>query len=534
MDLREWLIVAGVVLVVLILVDGWRRVGGRSNRIKMKIDRSFEGSADVEEKEDKNNPELPNGGARLKREVDRPDIDQLMAEEAKNAPAQSERIEPSFAPIDELLPDPFERFGESESDIIDTLSDEGVVSKPRKSSAKPAETSKADEGSEPVLKEEPLDNPSEDQPEEEGSVELSAEPPEDEVSIEVEVEGSLEVEDSLKVEDSVETDVSAQPAAAYESLSEVAPELEPEPEKTVQPEPVLEQELEQEPVQEPEPETSESEPKSEEKPEPAPGHVEDLFGLDLDRPIHELMDASSKSTKKKRTTKSSRAKQVEEESSAAFDELLEPRPESVDEPLDDIDSLVAETATVELEESLESTADADAADTVVDAESTESGSVRKLRKLDMTDPESTLVLFVVAPEGQAMSGQHLKTVVEKCGMEFGQMGLFHRFEDNSDSSPIQFSMSSVSGSGAFDLETIDTQEMRAVTFFMSMREPRDPSYAVECMLATAATLSKALGCEMLDNDRSVMRPQTQEHYRELVKAFKLKERAKSRRTRKTK
>ncbi|QJD71465.1 cell division protein ZipA C-terminal FtsZ-binding domain-containing protein [Marinobacterium sp. LSUCC0821] len=525
MDLREWLIVAGVVLVVLILVDGWRRVGGRSNRIKMKIDRSFEGSAEVEEKEDKNNPELPNGGARLKREVDRPDIDQLIAEEAKNSPVQSERIEPSFAPIDELLPDPFERFGESESDIIDTLSDEGVVSKPRKSSAKPAETSKADEGSESVLKEEPLENPSEDQPEEE-------------VSIEAEVEGSLEVEDSLEIEDSVETDVSAQATTADESLSEAASELEPELEKTVQPEPVLErdleQELEQEPVQEPEPETSESESQSEEKPEPAPGHVEDLFGLDLDRPIHELMDASSKSTKKKRTTKSSRAKQVEEESSAAFDELLEPRPESVDEPLDDIDSLVAETATVELEESLESTADADAADTVVDAESTESGSVRKPRKLDMTDPESTLVLFVVAPEGQAMSGQHLKTVVEKCGMEFGQMGLFHRFEDNSDSSPIQFSMSSVSGSGAFDLETIDAQEMRAVTFFMSMSEPRDPSYAVECMLATAATLSKALGCEMLDNDRSVMRPQTQEHYRELVKAFKLKERAKSRRTRKTK
>ena len=513
MDLREWLIVAGVVLVVLILVDGWRRVGGRSNRIKMKIDRSFEGSAEVDEKEDKNNPELPNGGARLKREVDRPDIDQLMAEEAKNAPAQSERIEPSFAPIDELLPDPFERFGESESDIIDTLSDEGVVSKPRKFSAKPAETSKADEGSESVLKEEPLENPSEDQPEEE-------------VSIEAEVEGSLEVEDSLEIEDAVVTDVSAQPATADESLSEAAPELEPELEKTAQPEPVLEQE--------PEPETSESESQSEEKPEPAPGHVEDLFGLDLDRPIHELMDASSKSTKKKRTTKSSRAKQVEEESSAAFDELLEPRPESLDEPLDDIDSLVAETATVELEETFESTTDADAADTVVDAESTGSGSVRKPRKLDMTDPESTLVLFVVAPEGQAMSGQHLKTVVEKCGMEFGQMGLFHRFEDNSDSSPIQFSMSSVSGSGSFDLETIDTQEMRAVTFFMSMREPRDPSYAVECMLATAATLSKALGCEMLDNDRSVMRPQTQEHYRELVKAFKLKERAKSRRTRKTK
>ena len=517
MDLREWLIVAGVVLVVLILVDGWRRVGGRSNRIKMKIDRSFEGSGEVEEKEDKNNPELPNGGARIKREVDRPDIDQLMAEEAKNVPAQSERIEPSFAPIDELLPDPFERFGESKSDIIDTLSDEGVVSKPRKSSAKPIESLKADEVSEPDIQEDLPDELPELKPEDQ---------PEEEVSIEAEVEGSLEVEDSE------ETDVSAQSETVEDSLSEVASELEPELEKTVQPEPVLEQELEQEP----EPETSESEQQAEEKPEPALGHVEDLFGLDLDRPIHELMDASSKSTKKKRTTKSSRAKQVEEESSAAFDELLEPRPELIDEPLDDIDSLVAETAIADLDELVESTVDAsdDAAASIADVESSESGSVRKPRKLDMTDPESTLVLFVVAPEGQAMSGQNLKTVVEKCGMEFGQMGLFHRFEDNSDSSPIQFSMSSVAGSGAFDLETIDAQEMRAVTFFMSMREPRDPSYAVECMLATAATLSKALGCEMLDNDRSVMRPQTQEHYRELVKAFKLKERAKSRRTRKTK
>jgi FtsZ-interacting cell division protein ZipA len=411
---------------------------------------------------------------------------------------------------------------------MDTLSDEGVVSKPRKSSAKPAETSKAEEVSEPVIQEDLSDElpelKPEEQPEEQDSIELSTQQPDEDSSIEPEVENSLEVEDSE------ETDVSAQSETVEDSLSEPEVELDAEPETALQTEP------DQAQVQALDPETSDVEQQTEEKPEPALGHVEDLFGLDLDRPIHELMDASSKSTKKKRTTKSSRAKQVEEESSAAFDELLEPRPELIDEPLDDIDSLVAETAIADLDESVESTVDAsdDAGANIADVESSESGSVRKPRKLDMTDPESTLVLFVVAPEGQAMSGQHLKTVVEKCGMEFGQMGLFHRFEDNSDSSPIQFSMSSVSGSGAFDLETIDAQEMRAVTFFMSMREPRDPSYAVECMLATAATLSKALGCEMLDNDRSVMRPQTQEHYRELVKAFKLKERAKSRRTRKTK
>ncbi len=119
-------------------------------------------------------------------------------------------------------------------------------------------------------------------------------------------------------------------------------------------------------------------------------------------------------------------------------------------------------------------------------------------------------------------------------MEFGQMDLFHRYEDNSDNSPIQFTMSDVGEPGSFNIETLADHETPAVTFFMSMTEPRDPSYAVDCMLATAETLAKALGGEMLDSDRSVMRPQTQEHYRELVKAYKLRSRAKSRRTRKSK
>jgi cell division protein ZipA len=159
---------------------------------------------------------------------------------------------------------------------------------------------------------------------------------------------------------------------------------------------------------------------------------------------------------------------------------------------------------------------------------------RQFRELDLSDPETRLVVFVVAPKGGSLSGAHIQTVVERCGMEFGQMDLFHRFEDNSDHSPIQFTMSDVGEPGSFNIDTLANHETPAVTFFMSMTEPRDPSYAVDCMLATAETLAKALGGEMLDSDRSVMRPQTQEHYRELVKAYKLRSRAKSRRTRKSK
>ena len=113
-------------------------------------------------------------------------------------------------------------------------------------------------------------------------------------------------------------------------------------------------------------------------------------------------------------------------------------------------------------------------------------------------------------------------------MEFGQQNLFHRFEDKSDRSPIQFSMSDAVKPGYFDLDTLDEYQTPAVSLFMSLAESRDPMYAYECMLATAETLAKNLNAELLDSDRSVLRNQTKEHYREQVSAYQLKQRAKKR------
>jgi cell division protein ZipA len=44
------------------------------------------------------------------------------------------------------------------------------------------------------------------------------------------------------------------------------------------------------------------------------------------------------------------------------------------------------------------------------------------------------------------------------------------------------------------------------------------------MLATAETLAKHLDGDLLDEDRSVMRPQTKEHYRERIRDFEMHKR----------
>jgi FtsZ-interacting cell division protein ZipA len=64
-----------------------------------------------------------------------------------------------------------------------------------------------------------------------------------------------------------------------------------------------------------------------------------------------------------------------------------------------------------------------------------------------------------------------------------------------------------------------------VTFFMSMDEPQDVMNAFECMLATAETVARHLDGDLLDENHSVLRPQTQEHYRQRIRDFEMHNRS---------
>jgi cell division protein ZipA len=153
----------------------------------------------------------------------------------------------------------------------------------------------------------------------------------------------------------------------------------------------------------------------------------------------------------------------------------------------------------------------------------------KARKVisNIDDPNAVLIVTVVAKE-HYLNGAALRRVVEACGMEFGDMEVFHRFEDGVDSGAVQFSMANAINPGIFDIELMDETTTPGVSFFMSMDEPADAKKALECMLATAETVALHLHGDLLDDDRSVLRPQTKEHYRERVRIHgmnKLRKRA---------
>ena len=133
--------------------------------------------------------------------------------------------------------------------------------------------------------------------------------------------------------------------------------------------------------------------------------------------------------------------------------------------------------------------------------------------------EQVLSIIVAAKDPQGFFGNNLHGLVEACGMVHGSMDLFHRFEDGLTEGQTQFSLANMTDSGAFDLDTIANIHTAGVVFFLTLPSANDSIRAFDYMLETAQCLANNLGGELYDENRSVLRAQTVEHYRQRIREF---------------
>lgn len=554
--LREWLVIGGVILIGLIILDGWRRMNGNRNRLRMDIDPNV---ADLpDEPVRTHNPELPNGGARLVGEdpsfaeseqereshgiQDQPEADPLF---------DSPGIEPDGR-IEPALGDLIDQCDREEDICVDEL-DEAPQTRPTEPHA--ADNAEFDELLGParvvsvtpeqpstVEHYEPVSDPAR-MPESLEAVsaytdgaaghESAAEPmrfetdnqaeqdPEplfptldgyDEPGVEHKLRANEHADESdisdLSLDEGILSkprivDIHSEPAekeplvfaqpASEPSIEPEEPDHKPEPslnylsDITPEPEMIAEQiHVSEEPVtpvqheiaaviRDPEPE------------------------LDLDKPIPLLLDDNEPEEDAVKAPSLFVDDPIlpDVEDTAA---VVTAQPSSAVEPASRKKTLVTEEAAEPVPETKDLFAERPA--------------------LEKTpSPESVLAITVMATENLPIPGGKLLSLVSACGMRYGDMNIFHRFEDGLDEGAVQFSMANAVKPGIFDLDNMDALETRGLTFFMSMEEPRDVMNAFECMLATAETVAKHMGAELLDENRSVLRPQTKEHYRQRIRDF---------------
>lgn len=130
-----------------------------------------------------------------------------------------------------------------------------------------------------------------------------------------------------------------------------------------------------------------------------------------------------------------------------------------------------------------------------------------------------LVLHVKCKDPRGFHGAALLHVVMHCGMQIGDMKVFHRFVKTEDGPQIQFSMMSSVEPGVFDIDQIDDLYIPSVSFVMGLPAPGNSRECFSMMLETAKVIARNLNGELRDENRSVMTPQTVEHYKQRIQEF---------------
>ncbi|MGM0433899.1 MAG: cell division protein ZipA [Pseudomonadota bacterium] len=144
------------------------------------------------------------------------------------------------------------------------------------------------------------------------------------------------------------------------------------------------------------------------------------------------------------------------------------------------------------------------------------------------EAEEVIVIHAHCRDEGHYTGATIRRILEACGMEYGDLGIYHRHEEADTRTPVQFSVASAVSPGTLTPEEIETLETPGLSFFMSLPGPSQPVQAFDFMLETANTVVRNLGGELRDEHRSVMTSQTIEHCRQRIREFERKRRSPAR------
>lgn len=139
--------------------------------------------------------------------------------------------------------------------------------------------------------------------------------------------------------------------------------------------------------------------------------------------------------------------------------------------------------------------------------------------------EEVIVINVLAAAEQGdFSGTALKKLFEACGLEHGDLDIYHRHETEDPTSPVQFSVANAVEPGTFVPAEMGRMSTPGISFFMSLPGPTNSMQAFDFMLETAQAVVRNLGGELKDERRSVMTAQTIEHCRQRIREYERKRR----------
>lgn len=131
-----------------------------------------------------------------------------------------------------------------------------------------------------------------------------------------------------------------------------------------------------------------------------------------------------------------------------------------------------------------------------------------------------IAIAVMSRDGGTFDGMTLLKLMLACGLRYcPTTRVFHRFETDDDHSPLQFSVIDTLKPGEFPLDDMDEFTTKGVWLLMPMPGAHELGIAFEAMYETARAIARYLEGELRDENQSVITAQTVEFSRQRVQEF---------------
>lgn len=132
-------------------------------------------------------------------------------------------------------------------------------------------------------------------------------------------------------------------------------------------------------------------------------------------------------------------------------------------------------------------------------------------------PPKILQLNIRVRGGGRVDGPRILAAAEKCGLQPGDMQIFHR-PARAGGQPL-FSMASLVEPGVFPFDRMDGFSTPGVTLFAQLPGPMEAMQTFDEMLTAAQRLAADFGAEIQDETHSDLSRQTIEHIREEIQEY---------------
>jgi cell division protein ZipA len=139
------------------------------------------------------------------------------------------------------------------------------------------------------------------------------------------------------------------------------------------------------------------------------------------------------------------------------------------------------------------------------------------------DAEMFVILHVAAKLPDLFPGEAVLTALNDCGLEFGELGIFHRHHELGGRDRILYSVSSMVKPGTLNPEELVAGlEVPGLSLFMRLPSSIPGAELYQDLLDCTQRLADSLGGRILDEHRSVLTHQAMEKVLEDIRLFELK------------